>query len=64
MERYMMVKQYMGRLQGQFCAFLVHATGDSKHLLFTPCDPQGNPGTVSFPVARANLRRGWRKLLY
>ena len=58
MEQAMMVKQWIGEVQGPYCKFRVFTTGNPKFVLFCPLDRYGCEGGLQFPVKRTDLRRG------
>jgi hypothetical protein len=59
--RELMVKQFVGKVRGNYCDFLVFTTGDPKYLLFCPLDRYGCQGTLQFPIKKTDLCRDWKK---
>ena len=54
----MMVKQYIGEIQGTRGRWRVFATGSPKHVLFQAITKQGVATGLEFPVLRSRLKRG------
>lgn len=57
------VKQYVGKVEGDFCSFRVFETGDAQHYLFSQIDPNDCDTGLQFPIKKTDLMPECRRAL-